>query len=240
MLSVSGLDVRYGAISALRGIDLRAEGGEIVAIVGANGAGKSSLLKAIAGFVGAAAGTIELDGGDLTRSIVQKRVRDGVSLVPEGRQIWSALTVEEHLRLGWFATRPRDRRGFPAALDAMYDLFPVLGERRTQFGGTLSGGEQQMLAIARALILEPRVLLLDEPTLGLAPIMIERVAQSLKDTRTPDRIVLVAEQNADFVLGLADRGYVLEVGAQRLAGTADELRSHPDLVDSYLGATVTI
>jgi branched-chain amino acid transport system ATP-binding protein len=241
MLSISSLEVHYGAIAAVRGVDIRADGGEIVAIVGANGAGKSTLLKAVAGFVSPTGGRIELDGQELSRRMsVQKRVRQGICLVPEGRQIWSALTVEEHLRLGWFASRPRDRKGYPPALESIYEVFPVLGERRSQFGGTLSGGEQQMLAIGRALIVQPRVLLLDEPSLGLAPIMIERVAEALANARSPERIVVISEQNADFVLGLADRGYVLEVGSPRMEGSAQELLSHPELVDSYLGAAIAI
>lgn len=234
MLRADNLEVTYGAIKALTGVSISAAGGEIVAIVGANGAGKSTLLKTIAGFLHPKSGQITLDSVPVTGLSCEQRVRRGISLVPEGRQIWPELTVEDHLRLGWFGPG-RNRSRFKERLEAMYTLFPAIAERRMQPAGTLSGGEQQMVAIARALILEPRVLLLDEPSLGLAPIVNQRIAIALKSTRSPERAVIVAEQNADFALEMADRGYVLEVGECRMEGTADELISHPDLVSAYLG-----
>jgi branched-chain amino acid transport system ATP-binding protein len=234
MLRVNALEVNYGAISALHGVTLEANGGEIVAVVGANGGGKSTLLKTIAGFLRPKAGEITLDAKSLAGLSVEQRVRRGVALVPEGRQIWAELTVEEHLRLGCFGRR-RERRLFQERLESVYTLFPRLFERRRQRGGTLSGGEQQMLAIGRALISQPSVLLLDEPTLGLAPVVIESIGETLASARSPERTVIVAEQNVDFALAIADRGYVLEVGEVRLEGEADELRGHPELLDAYLG-----
>jgi branched-chain amino acid transport system ATP-binding protein len=234
MLRVNALEVNYGAISALHGVTLEANGGEIVAVVGANGGGKSTLLKAIAGFLRPRTGEITLDAKSLAGLSVEQRVRRGVALVPEGRQIWAELTVEEHLRLGCYGRR-RERRLFQERLESVYTLFPRLFERRRQRGGTLSGGEQQMLAIGRALIAQPSVLLLDEPTLGLAPVVIESIGETLAKARSPERTVIVAEQNVDFALAIADRGYVLEVGEVRLEGEAEELRDHPELLDAYLG-----
>jgi branched-chain amino acid transport system ATP-binding protein len=237
MLQVDQLSVRYGAISALKGLTLEAKGGQIVAVVGANGAGKSTLLKTIAGFLHAHSGSIRLEGVELGGMSVEKRVRQGVALVPEGRQVWSELTVEDHLRLGWFGSRG-DRKSYPERRDEIYTLFPRIAERRKQKAGTLSGGEQQMVAISRALILQPRVLLLDEPTLGLAPVVNDRIAETLAGTRSPDRAVIVAEQNADFALDLADRAYVLEVGECRIEGDAKDVAAHPELVSAYLGLSV--
>jgi branched-chain amino acid transport system ATP-binding protein len=234
MLSVDKLTGGYGQIDVLREVDLKARDGEIVAVIGANGAGKSTLLKMIAGFVATKGGSIHLDEQDLAGRPVHRRVADGVCLVPEGRQIWSALTVEEHLRLGWFATR-HDAAAYRESLEMVYALFPILAERRRQFGGTLSGGEQQMLAIGRALILQPRALLLDEPTLGLAPLVMDHMIDSLRAMRSAGRTIIVAEQNAHFVLALADRGYVLETGSVRMTGDSSELLSNPELIASYLG-----
>jgi branched-chain amino acid transport system ATP-binding protein len=237
MLSVEGLEVTYGPINALHGVSLNAQGGEIVAVVGANGAGKSTLLKTIAGFLRQKGGVITLESTPLDGMSAERRVREGVALVPEGRQIWTELTVEEHLRIGFRAQRGsrqllRERR------DEVYSLFPRLAERRRQKGGTLSGGEQQMLAIARALISHPKVLLLDEPTLGLAPVVIDAIGESLTSTKSADRAVVLAEQNAEFAFAFADRGYVLEVGECRMEGSAKELAEHPELLSAYLGVAV--
>lgn len=235
MLSVSKLTAGYGAIDVLRDVDMVAEDGQIVAVVGANGAGKSTLLKTIAGFISPRSGAIDHDDRTLIGVPVHRRVASGVCLVPEGRQIWSALTVEEHLRLGWRATRRGDAARYRDSLESVYALFPILAERRQQFGGTLSGGEQQMLAIARALIVQPSVLLLDEPTLGLAPMVMDHMLGSLRAMRSAGRTIIVAEQNAHFVLALADRGYVLETGSVRMSGESADLLNHPELISSYLG-----
>jgi branched-chain amino acid transport system ATP-binding protein len=237
MLRVDALEVSYGPINALHGISLEAKGGEILAVVGSNGAGKSTLLKTIAGFLRQRTGQVLLDSEPLARLSVERRVRRGIALVPEGRQIWTELSVVEHLRLGFRGGRG-GRQLFQERLDEVYTLFPRLAERRRQAGGTLSGGEQQMLAIGRALMSHPRVLLLDEPSLGLAPVVIDAIGESLLATRSPDRAVILAEQNAEFALDVADRGYVLEVGECRMEGTARELAEHPELVRAYLGALV--
>jgi branched-chain amino acid transport system ATP-binding protein len=237
MLQVEDLEVRYGAITALGGISLAARGGEIIGVVGANGAGKSTLLKTIAGFLRANSGSITLDGADLDGMPVEQRVRHGIALVPEGRQIWSDLTVDDHLRLGWFGPRG-DRKHYEERREEIYELFPRIAERRRQKAGTLSGGEQQMVAIGRALILEPRVLLLDEPTLGLAPVVNDRIAETLAAARTPERVVIIAEQNVDFALDLADRAYVLEIGECRIEGDAKDVAAHPELLAAYLGVAI--
>ncbi len=237
VLEVRGLEVSYGAISALRGVDMNAHGGEIVAVLGANGAGKSTLLKTIAGFLRARSGSITLAGEELGGLSVEQRVRGGIALVPEGRQVWPELSVDDHLRLGWFGPRG-DRRQYTTRRDVIYELFPRLYERRGQRAGTLSGGEQQMLAIGRALILEPRILLLDEPTLGLAPVVNDRIAEALQSARSADRAVVVAEQNAEFAFDVADRGYVLEVGEVKTEGATAELAANPELLSAYLGVAI--
>jgi branched-chain amino acid transport system ATP-binding protein len=237
VLKVDDLHVAYGPIHALHGISIDANQGEIVAIVGANGAGKSTLLKTIAGFVPQRSGHVVLEAQALDGLSAERRVRRGVALVPEGRQIWAELTIAEHLRLGFRATRA-PRKVLDERLAEVYELFPRLHERRRQKGGTLSGGEQQMLAIARALISRPRVLLLDEPTLGLAPVVTEAIGEALVASRSEERVVLLAEQNAEFALTFAERGYVLEVGEVRMAGTAKELETNPELISAYLGGVV--
>ena len=233
MLEIKSLWVSYGSIRALHGVSLDAKDGEIVVLVGSNGAGKSSLLKAVAGFVRPASGQVLINGEALTGA-AETRARAGVALVPEGRQVWTELTVFEHLRLGFGAIHG-PRRVFDERVAEIYELFPRLAERRRQKAGTLSGGEQQMVAIARALIRSPRVLLLDEPTLGLAPHMVEAIGESLAAARATDRAVILAEQNADFALRYADRGYVLEVGEVRTQGPAGELAKHPGLISACLG-----
>ena len=237
MLQVDQLDVTYGAIHALHGISLEANAGEILAVVGANGAGKSTLLKTIAGFVRATSGEIALGSEPLGDLAAERRVRKGIALVPEGRQIWTELSVVEHLKLGLRA-QPGSRKLLDGRLDEVYTLFPRLAERRRQKGGTLSGGEQQMLAIGRALMSHPRVLLLDEPTLGLAPVVIDAIGEALVAARSEERVVLLAEQNAEFAFTFSDRGYVLEVGEVRMQGTAKELADHPELISAYLGVVV--
>lgn len=237
MLQVEGISVSYGAIRAIDNVSLTLETGEIVAVIGANGAGKSTLLRAIAGFHRPVKGSISFDGQRLI-GLSPGRVRQlGIGLVPEGRQMWSALTVEEHLRLGLY-TRRRERGEHRALVQQMCELFPVLAERRRQRAGSLSGGEQQMVAIARALVASPRLLLLDEPTLGLAPVVLDRIVEALRSLRENGTTMLLVEQNARFALSLADRGYVLEVGRVTLEGRRDQLAQSEQLVDAYLGVSL--
>ena len=237
MLSVDGLNVVYGAITGVEDVSLEVREGEIVTVIGANGAGKSTLLRAIAGFHRPRRGSITFDGRPLA-GLSPGRIRQlGISLVPEGRQMWPALTVEDHLRLGLYTLR-RDRTDHRARIEEMYGLFPVLAERRRQRAGSLSGGEQQMVAVARALVAGPRLVLLDEPTLGLAPVVCERITETLRSLKEEGTTMLLVEQNARFALALADRGYVLEVGRVTLEGDRDQLASSEHLVDAYLGLSL--
>lgn len=240
MLEVAGLDVRYGAVQAAVGLDLKVDAGEIVVLVGANGAGKSSVLNAVAGLTAASAGAIRLAGADITHISASDRVRQGLALVIEGRGVFADLTVHENLELGTYAhvqrRRPEARR---TAIDRIVALFPRLGERMGQIAGTLSGGEQQMLVIGRALMSGPSVLLLDEPSLGLAPRVVEEISATLKRLVREDGVaVLVAEQNAVVGLNLADRGYVLQNGHVALHRPCADLRNDPNLVQLYLGGAV--
>ncbi len=237
MLTVEDLGIAYGAITGIEDVSLSVGEGEVVTVLGANGAGKSTLLRAIAGFHRPRRGSISFDGRPLA-GLSPGRVRQlGISLVPEGRQMWPALTVEEHLRLGLY-TRRRERADHRGRIDEMYSLFPVLAERRRQRAGSLSGGEQQMVAIARALVASPRLLLLDEPTLGLAPVVLDRITETLRSLRDQGTTMLLVEQNARFAFALADRGYVLEVGRVTLEGDRDQLASSEQLIDAYLGISL--
>jgi branched-chain amino acid transport system ATP-binding protein len=232
MLVVQGLAVRYGPIQAVRDLSLEVRPGEIVALIGANGAGKTSAVKAIAGLL-PHAGSVTLDGRPLPRR-AEAALRAGLALVPEGRGILGRMTVAENLRMGGYARR--DRAGLAAAMDAAMARFPILGERRDRPAGLLSGGEQQMLAIARALLSEPRVLVLDEPSLGLSPIMGARIFGLIEELRAGGVAVLLVEQKARQVLKVADRAYVLETGTLRASGTAAELAARGLLADAFLGA----
>jgi len=236
LLDVRGLDVRYGAITAIHGVDLHIHAGEIVAIVGPNGAGKTSLLSAIAGLVKPVAGTISLAGKSLAEVGLENVVRHGVAMVPEGRNIFASLTVLENLQLG--ATIRRDD-AVAGDMEGFFSTFPVLGERRNQPAGLLSGGEQQMLAIARALLSRPRLLMLDEPSLGLAPRIVEQVYEELERIRKDGITILVVEQNASRAFGLADRAYIMSHGAFTLSGTPEALRAHEDFDAAYFGVSVT-
>ncbi len=233
LLAIDDLAVSYGRISALRGISLHVDTGEIVAIVGPNGAGKSTLLSCIAGLVRPASGMIRFRGDPIVGQALERTVRRGIALVPEGRHVFAGLTVLENLRLG--ATIRTDRAEVAQEIDAYMDLFPILSERRHTAAGTLSGGEQQMLVIARGMLSKPALLMLDEPSLGLAPKITDQVYELIEQVRHRGVTVLVVEQNADRALRSADRTYVLNTGAVRLAGSSAELRGRPDFEAAYFG-----
>jgi branched-chain amino acid transport system ATP-binding protein len=232
MLEISGLNVRYGSVEALRDVSIKVEQGRLVAILGANGAGKSTLLRAISGIANAASGTIALSGETINGLAPEQIVRKGVSHVPEGRGIFPDLTVKENLLLGAYV-----RRGQRIALDyaRVMKMFPPIAQRERQFGYTLSGGEQQMLAIGRALMAEPRLLLADELSLGLAPIIVKQVFAKLDEVRKTGVTVVVVEQNARLAMKFADYLYVLKYGRVVMQGPREEFERSTDLVDAYLG-----
>ena len=233
LLEVETLDVRYGRNRAVRGVSLAVEAGEIVTVLGANGAGKSSLLRAIMGAAPIAAGRIRFDGRDITRRRTPGRVAAGLALVPEGRRILISLSVEENLRMGAYCRS--DETAVRRDLARVYDRFPNLAERRHMPASVLSGGEQQMLAIGRALLARPRLMMLDEPSLGLSPILVARLFVLLAEINRDGIALLLVEQNTHKALGLAARGYVLELGCVALAGPARELLANRGLQDAYLG-----
>jgi branched-chain amino acid transport system ATP-binding protein len=233
LLDVSGLVVRYGAVTAVRGIDLAIGAGEIVSIVGPNGAGKTSLVSAVAGIVPVAAGSVVFAGKPLAGIALEDVVAQGIALVPEGRHIFASLTVTENLQLG--ATVRGDSDGVRADLDRSFDTFPILGARRRQPAGQLSGGEQQQLAIARALLSRPRLLMLDEPSLGLAPAVVDQVYVLLRTVRESGVTILLIEQNAERVFGLADRVHVMSGGEFGLSGTAAEIKADRRFDAAYFG-----
>ena len=234
MLDVANLEVRYGAIRAVRGVSLTVGEGELVTLLGANGAGKSSTLLAIAGALKVAAGTIRLGGEDVTSAQPERMVRRGVAMVPETRDVFPDLTVAENLRLGAFIRRS-DTAGVAQDRARLLQLFPRLQERETQAAGTLSGGEQQMLVIARAMMSRPRVLLLDEPSLGLAPALVEQIFAMIAELKASGLTILLVEQNASKALSIADRAYVMRLGEIAAAGTAAEIAAASDLKALYLG-----
>ena len=233
MLEIEDLHVSYGNIQALRGISLHVDEGELVTIVGSNGAGKSTTLLTISGIMRPRSGTLRFDGQDLSRAAPHDIVRRGISHCPEGRLIFGRLTVTENLILG--AYNRRDREAIQRDLVRVHELFPVLAERRNQAAGTLSGGEQQMLAIGRALMSQPRMLLLDEPSLGLAPMLVDRIFTVIQQLRQQGVTILLVEQNAYQALRVADRAYVLETGKIRLEGPAADLADDPMVRAAYLG-----
>ena len=233
MLELADVHVRYGNIRALQGVSLRVESGELIALIGSNGAGKSTTLRTISGLLRPAQGAITFEGADITSAATDRIVALGVSHCPEGRRIFGSLTVAENLRLG--SVSRSDASGIAADLEMVFELFPLLKERTGQPGGTLSGGEQQMLAIGRALMSRPRLLLLDEPSLGLAPLMVERIFATIAELKRQGRTILLVEQNVHQALDVADRGYVLETGRMTLDGPADLLRQDPKVEQSYLG-----
>jgi len=233
MLELEDLHVRYGNIRALQGVSLTVAQGELVALIGSNGAGKTTVLRTISGLLRPSEGSITFEGADITRAPTDRIVALGISHCPEGRRIFGGLSVSENLRLG--AVAQRDRQAAPADLEMVFTLFPLLKERLGQAGGTLSGGEQQMLAIGRALMSRPRLLLLDEPSLGLAPLMVERIFETIAEIKGQGRTILLVEQNVHHALDIADRAYVLETGRITLDGPADVLRRNPKVEQSYLG-----
>jgi branched-chain amino acid transport system ATP-binding protein len=233
MLEVSRLEVSYGNIAALRGVSIEVRAGEIVAVIGPNGAGKSTLLLAIAGVVAARSGDIRFAGASVRGMAPERLVATGISLVPEGRRIFGSLTVAENIQLG--ATVRRDRAATAADVEQVLSLFPVLRERYGQRAGKLSGGEQQMLAIARALLARPKLLLLDEPSLGLAPLIVAQVYETVVELRRQGVTILVVEQNVHRALDAADRTYVLNSGAVAMAGRSSELHGAAEFEAAYFG-----
>jgi branched-chain amino acid transport system ATP-binding protein len=233
-LELRGVRVRHGPVEVLHGVDLEVRPGELVSLIGSNGAGKTTTLLTAAGVLAPAAGEVLLHGEPVGGRPPHELVARGLCLVPEGRRIFPRLTVEENLRMGGFLVR--DPAAVEAGIERGCTLFPILGERRGQLGGTLSGGEQQMLAIARALMASPRVLLLDEPSLGIAPLVVRRIFEVLAALRAGGTTILLVEQNVTMALPLADRAYVLETGCITLSGTGRALMEDPRIRDAYLGA----
>ncbi|MBV8837340.1 MAG: ABC transporter ATP-binding protein [Alphaproteobacteria bacterium] len=232
MLSITGLRAGYGRIEVLHDVALAIEQGQIVTLIGANGAGKTTLLKTISGLIRPSAGTIDFEGQSLVRRAPHKIVAQGLSHVPEGRAILKRMTVLDNLRMGAYVRRDNE---ITRDIDGVFARFPVLAERRDQMAGTLSGGEQQMLAIGRALIARPRLLLLDEPSLGLAPKIVTRIFQTLRELKAEGKTILLVEQNARQALQVADRGYVLERGRIAFSGTGEALLNMPEVRHTYLG-----
>jgi branched-chain amino acid transport system ATP-binding protein len=232
LLSISNLDVRYGAIVALRGVCLEIEQGQIVTLVGSNGAGKSTLLRTISGLIRPAGGEILWQGTNLVRCRPEKIVAMGISQVPEGRQIFANLTVRENLVLGGYQ---QPHESLQPDMEKVFNLFPILAERRRQRAGTLSGGEQQMLAIGRALMAHPKLLLLDEPSLGLAPMIVRKIFEIIRQINAAGTTVFLVEQNAHMALAVAHKGYVLQSGQVILSGSAEKLLNDPDVQKAYLG-----
>jgi branched-chain amino acid transport system ATP-binding protein len=233
LLAIEGLEVSYGGIRAVKGIDVHVEQGELVCLIGANGAGKTTTLKAITGLVRAAGGRIRYAGEDIGHLRVHEVARRGLALVPEGRGVFAQLTIDENLAMGAYSRT--DAAAIGRDLDHAFTLFPRLKERRSQVAGTLSGGEQQMLAIARALMSRPRLLLLDEPSMGLAPLMVERIFEVIRSISAEGVTLLLVEQNARLALEVSDRAYVLEGGAVTISGEAGALLHDPRIREAYLG-----
>ena len=233
LLALRKLEVAYGGIQAVKGIDLEVGQGELVCLIGANGAGKTTTLKAVTGLVRAAAGRVLYDGQDITGLRVPQIARRGLALVPEGRGVFAQLTIEENLAMGAYARK--DRAAVASDVERAFTLFPRLKERRSQTAGTLSGGEQQMLAIARALMSRPRLLLLDEPSMGLAPLMVERIFEVVRTIAAEGVTLLLVEQNARLALETSHRGYVLEGGLVSVSGEAKTLLGDPRIREAYLG-----
>jgi branched-chain amino acid transport system ATP-binding protein len=236
MLKIRNLNAGYGSLRVLKGVSLHVSPGEIVTIIGGNGSGKSTLLKSVAGLVRAREGEIVFNGSEVRGAAPEAIVAAGCSLVPEGRLIFDTMTVRENLMLGAYTQLRRGRKSDVATdLEGVFVMFPRLRERAAQLGGTLSGGEQQMLAIGRALMARPRLVMLDEPSMGLAPIIVKGIFEEIRKLRDAGNTILLVEQNARAALRIADRGYVIETGQMVLEGTAEELLNNNDVQRAYLG-----
>jgi branched-chain amino acid transport system ATP-binding protein len=233
LLEVSDIRARYGAIEALKGVSLTVEEGEVVTLIGSNGAGKSTTLRSISGLTPASAGTVTFDGEDITRVPAHEIVVRGIALSPEGRHCFSRMTVRENLELG--AHRRVKGPEISQDLDRVFALFPRLQERERQKAGTMSGGEQQMLAIGRALMARPKLLMLDEPSMGIAPILVARIYETIGEINKSGVAILLVEQNANYALDISSRGYVLETGKVVLLGESTKLRDDPEVQRAYLG-----
>jgi branched-chain amino acid transport system ATP-binding protein len=232
LLEVDGIHTYYGNIEALKGVSLEVEEGECVTLIGSNGAGKSTTLRSISGLTPARTGTIRFRGREIARMAPQDIVQLGISQSPEGRKCFQRMTVRENLDMGAYLRRDKEVTG---DLDRVYDLFPRLKERERQKAGTMSGGEQQMLAIGRALMARPKLLLLDEPSMGIAPILVERIYETIAEINKQGTTILLVEQNANFALGVSKRGYVLETGKVALSNESAKLREDPEVQRAYLG-----
>lgn len=233
MLKINNLVVNYGMIKAVRDVTFQVNQGEIVSLIGANGAGKSTILRTISGLVKPAAGTIVFQGKDITKTGARHIVQEGLIHVPEGRHVFKGMTVKENLEMGAFLRKDKDQLG--PDMEAVFNRFPVLNERKNQDAATLSGGEQQMLAMGRALMAKPKLLLLDEPSMGLAPIFIKEIFNIIEEINQQGTTVLLIEQNANMALSIANRGYVLETGNIVLSGTGAELLESEEVQKAYLG-----
>jgi len=235
ILEIEDLHTYYGSIHALKGITLSVNEGEIVTLIGANGAGKTTTLNSISGIVRPRTGHVRVAGEDVTHAPPHQIVKRGVVQVPEGRRMFARLTVDENLKMGAYTVL--DANDVRAGIERSYTMFPRLKERHNQVAGTLSGGEQQMLAMARGLMSEPRILLLDEPSMGLAPVLVDSIFETIRQLHATGTTILLVEQNARMALQIADRGYVIETGAIVLSDRADSLRENPNVQKSYLGIT---
>lgn len=233
MLKVDNIDVYYGNIQALRSVSLDVKEGEIVTLIGANGAGKSTLLKTLSGLLKPKQGDIQYFGKSISGKAAQTIVKSGISHVPEGRRVFSNMTVEENLELGAYLRR--DKRGIEQDFKKVFELFPRLEERKKQLSGTLSGGEQQMLAMGRALMARPKLLFLDEPSMGLAPLLVKTIFQIIEEINRDGTTILLVEQNANMALSIANRAYVIETGSVVISGTAEELQASEQVKLAYLG-----
>ena len=234
LLEVGDIHTFYGNIEALKGVSLKVEEGEIVTLIGSNGAGKSTTLRSISGLTPPREGTIRFEGQEIGETPPQEIVQMGISQSPEGRKCFQRMTVRENLELGAYLRR--DSAGIESDLARVFELFPRLEERERQKAGTMSGGEQQMLAIGRAMMAQPRLLLLDEPSMGIAPVLVERIYETIEEINRQGTTILLVEQNANFALGVSKRGYVLETGKVALSDASDALRDNPEVQKAYLGA----
>lgn len=233
MLEIKNLNVHYGVIHALKDVSLTVNQGEIVTLIGANGAGKTTTLRTISGLIKATSGEIILEGKNITNLSAPQRVEMGISQVPEGRRIFPAMSVLENLELGAFLRK--DKAEIKKDMENVYERFPILGNRRKQTAGTLSGGEQQMLAMGRALMSRPRILLMDEPSMGLAPLLVREIFEIIKDINSTGTTILLVEQNASMALSIANRAYVVETGSIVISGTGEELAKSNEIQKAYLG-----